>query len=231
MRTKNHRAEARIPRLYSSQKNCEDFADLFSAVRQLGIDDRDFMRLMDEIEDLPVHLWIHDQNHRIVYGNSYLLEKVGNCMMRPCYRHFMGEKQVCGCCPATNSSGGVRAEQCTICKRNGFGYDISISHTSITNKAGEAFVIKSSYHLDDAAGTLAGHFQATGNAAGKKTRYMVLCSACNRMKNDDNNWVSADPRASDCSNVRTSHGICPQCIRRLYPGLGGGTGIIRRAKE
>lgn len=81
------------------------------------------------------------------------------------------------------------------------------------------------------ADTPAGPFREGKKTAGVTTRYVVIYAGCSRMKDEGNNWVSAGAFAADDSKVMTSHGICPQCIRRLYPGLDGSSGPIRKAKE
>lgn len=224
---KKKRSDGRIPRLYSSQKNSEDFADLFSAVKLLGMDARTFIRIMDKIEGLPVHLWIHDKNYVIVYGNSYFLEDVGDCVQQPCYRYLMGGKQVCTCCPSNKCSAGNCTGKCILCRRNDFGYDINIFHTPITNMAGDKFIIKSSYYLEEADDSVH-RLAATGNAREDGPSSPVRCSVCNRIK-DNNKWVSIDSLPVEHSQAGTSPAICPECIRLLYPGPGRKLGNINRA--
>ena len=215
-------SEAHIFRRYSSQNNSEDCADLLSTFKLLGIDAPAVVGTMDEIGDLPIHLWIHDKNHNIIYGNSFFLENAASCMKQPCYTHLMGEKTVCRCCLAKECLTRNTIEKCTKCQRNNLGYDINVFHIPLTNAEGDTFMIKSSYHLDchiEETGSLTNRFKATKKEAGDETLFLVMCSACNRKKDDNNNWVSSDTLPPDYPNVRISHGICPECIGILYPGL------------
>lgn len=219
---KSKRSAGRVPRLYSSQKNSEDFADLFSAVKLLGMDARTFIRTMDKIEGLPVHLWIHDKNRSIVYGNTYFLEDAGDCVRRHCYRHLMHREQVCPCCLSEQCSASSSTAKCTICKRNDFGYDINIFHTPITNMAGDRFIIKSSYYLED-ADDLASRLAEAEGTVEHQVSTPVRCSACNRIQDSDDR-VRIDPSATGQSQAGTIRSMCPECIRLLHPGSGGNGG-------
>jgi len=46
---------------------------------------------------------------------------------------------------------------------------------------------------------------------------IVICSGCQKLKASELVWVDADLDEDDMKPGRVSHGICPDCIRRLYP--------------
>jgi hypothetical protein len=46
---------------------------------------------------------------------------------------------------------------------------------------------------------------------------LPICSACKKIREDDGAWVALDEYVSDHSTARFSHGMCPDCIARLYP--------------
>ncbi len=46
---------------------------------------------------------------------------------------------------------------------------------------------------------------------------LPICSACKKIREDDGAWVGLDEYVSDHSAARFSHGMCPDCIARLYP--------------
>jgi hypothetical protein len=49
---------------------------------------------------------------------------------------------------------------------------------------------------------------------------LVLCCACSRLKTDRGKWSRRVVRASDYPETDFSHGICPSCLKKLYPTLG-----------
>lgn len=112
----------------------------------LGIDAYSFSSLAD---DLPTCLWVHDEYHSIVYDSKRFMANYGSCAKRTCYEYLMGEKKPCICCLARRSFASNKPQRCKFCKRNEFGYELNSFHTPITNKYGNRFIMKSSFHVDD----------------------------------------------------------------------------------
>ncbi|MCB0210625.1 MAG: GAF domain-containing protein [Anaerolineae bacterium] len=44
-----------------------------------------------------------------------------------------------------------------------------------------------------------------------------ICAQCKNVRNDDGYWQKVEVYISEHSNADFSHGICPECIQRLYP--------------
>ena len=127
-----------------TQDKRDDFVDLLSITRALGIDKESFDGMLD---GLPVYLWIHDEKHTIIFGNQAFEKKFGVWRNQKCYRLIMQEKSVCSCCPYETLLKNMKAEQCKLCNRGNFGYDINIVHVPITNKDGRKFIVTSNLHL------------------------------------------------------------------------------------
>jgi hypothetical protein len=47
---------------------------------------------------------------------------------------------------------------------------------------------------------------------------LAMCSSCKSIRNDDGRWVPVETYLQRHGEVAVSHGICPQCAARLYPG-------------
>ncbi|MBP1775948.1 MAG: hypothetical protein H6Q86_1954 [candidate division NC10 bacterium] len=47
----------------------------------------------------------------------------------------------------------------------------------------------------------------------------VLCCSCFRMQMANGKWSRHQFHASDYPKTEFSHGICPPCMKRLYPDL------------
>lgn len=112
-----------------------------------GVDRDSFNILLDE---LPVYIWMHDENRSIVYANHCFKKQFGTCQQQPCYQCVMGEKDICRCCVSTKILEQGKTEHCKLCKRKTFGYDINIFHTPIINSHGQKFILKSSIHIIEA---------------------------------------------------------------------------------
>ena len=46
---------------------------------------------------------------------------------------------------------------------------------------------------------------------------LPVCASCKKIRDDNGNWKQMESYISDHSEVLFSHGICPECIERLYP--------------
>jgi hypothetical protein len=49
--------------------------------------------------------------------------------------------------------------------------------------------------------------------------FLVLCCSCSRMQTAHGKWTRHAVHASDYPKTPFSHGICPPCLKRLYPEL------------
>jgi hypothetical protein len=46
--------------------------------------------------------------------------------------------------------------------------------------------------------------------------FMVVCASCKRVKEIDGKWVSIEHIISSKSELEFSHGVCPECVKKLY---------------
>ena len=46
-----------------------------------------------------------------------------------------------------------------------------------------------------------------------------VCASCHKVKADDGTWLSLEEYVEQKANVTFSHGVCPGCFQRLYPGF------------
>ncbi|WP_022665234.1 GAF domain-containing protein [Desulfospira joergensenii] len=52
-------------------------------------------------------------------------------------------------------------------------------------------------------------------------RLMPICASCKKIRDDKGYWNQIEEYLGKHADVWFSHGICPDCARRLYPGLEG----------
>lgn len=48
---------------------------------------------------------------------------------------------------------------------------------------------------------------------------LPICSHCKKIRDDAGYWADVDTYFSRYAQARFSHGICPACVKELYPGL------------
>jgi hypothetical protein len=47
--------------------------------------------------------------------------------------------------------------------------------------------------------------------------FLPICASCKKIRNDEGYWTQIEAYIHDHSEATFSHGICPACIRKLYP--------------
>ncbi len=55
------------------------------------------------------------------------------------------------------------------------------------------------------------------NTYNSSASFLTICSNCRKIKLEDNQWASASEKIIDTIGENISHGICPECIKSLYP--------------
>ena len=57
---------------------------------------------------------------------------------------------------------------------------------------------------------------------------LPICAHCKRIRNDGGYWTRLEEYISQHSGAEFTHGICPDCLRQIYPELVEGDGSARR---
>ncbi len=53
----------------------------------------------------------------------------------------------------------------------------------------------------------------------KLSGLVPICASCKKIRNDEGYWQQLEKYIQEHSEARFSHGICPECARKLYPEL------------
>ena len=46
-----------------------------------------------------------------------------------------------------------------------------------------------------------------------------ICCSCKNVRNDEGYWEQVETYVKNRSSAEFSHGICPECYKKLYPEL------------
>jgi hypothetical protein len=49
--------------------------------------------------------------------------------------------------------------------------------------------------------------------------FIPICSSCKKIRNDAGYWEKIEKYFQEHSEVQFSHGLCPECIKKIYPEL------------
>ena len=48
---------------------------------------------------------------------------------------------------------------------------------------------------------------------------LPICASCKKIRDDQGYWEKIETYISQHSGATFSHGICPECLEQLYPGV------------
>ncbi|MCX5845707.1 MAG: response regulator [Deltaproteobacteria bacterium] len=48
---------------------------------------------------------------------------------------------------------------------------------------------------------------------------LPICSGCKKIRDDEGYWQQLEQYFSNHSDVRFTHGVCPDCIKKIYPAF------------
>ncbi len=48
---------------------------------------------------------------------------------------------------------------------------------------------------------------------------LPICSNCKKIRNDDGYWQEVEEYISEHTDVKFSHGLCNDCLKKLYPNI------------
>lgn len=129
------------------QKKIDEAIGVLCRQKRLDGDTPLLRRFLDE---LPLCIWMHDENYTITYGNHAFEERFG-CLQKKvfCYQWLMGKESICSCCVSKKTWADTQPEHCRNCKRKKNGYDLNVYHVPIISETGKTCNLKSSLHLRD----------------------------------------------------------------------------------
>jgi len=50
-------------------------------------------------------------------------------------------------------------------------------------------------------------------------RLLPICASCKKIRDDNGYWNQLEEYVKRYSGTKFSHGVCPDCIKKLYPDL------------
>jgi PAS domain S-box-containing protein len=104
----------------------------------------------------------------------------------------------------------------TMVRKDGSRFTAELSSALFTDHGGE---MRSSILVRDVSGRerMVAELQDALARANKLGGLLPICAACKKIRNDAGYWQEVEEYIQEHSEADFSHGICPDCIRRLYP--------------
>jgi ATP phosphoribosyltransferase len=48
---------------------------------------------------------------------------------------------------------------------------------------------------------------------------LPICSSCKKIRDDQGYWQAVETYVKQRSEAEFTHGICPECVQKFYPGI------------
>jgi len=49
--------------------------------------------------------------------------------------------------------------------------------------------------------------------------FIPICASCKRIRREDSQWIQVESYVTEKTDAKFSHGVCPECEKRLYGDL------------
>jgi DNA-binding response OmpR family regulator len=172
---------------------------------------------------------IQDLDLTIVYQNKIHIGFFGDHQGEKCYQAYMHIDRPCAPCPVltTIEDGRIHTNEMTKPVVNG----TSCFETTTSP-------------LRDAAGDIIAGIEVVRNVDQRKkleqerenlihdltealaniktlSGLIPICANCKKIRQDSGYWQQIEAFVSDHSEAKFSHGICPECVKKLYPEIYG----------
>lgn len=128
--------------------------------------------------------------------------------------------------PRLKETGHVANIELALQRRDGSLLPVMLSATAVRDPAGR-FVMSRSVVVDmtdlrrardEQAGTIALLEEALASVR-TLSGMLPICSTCKKIRDDAGYWRSVEAYVSEHADVRFSHGVCPECFPKMFPGV------------
>lgn len=182
---------------------------------------------IENILNNVIPVCITDKDFNIVRANDSYWNIWGKSGSEPikCYDHRPGEDCHTEKCALTQITNGAKEYVCESQKK----YNKETHHFILTSKpffdsknkvAGiiESFQdITDRKKLEDEKARLIDQLQSSLEKVKLLSGFLPICASCKKIRDDKGYWNQIESYIKDHSEAEFSHGICPECAKKLYP--------------
>jgi PAS domain S-box-containing protein len=113
---------------------------------------------------------------------------------------------------------GRFAGMLTMVRKDGTRFPAELSSAVFTDRGGES---RTSTFVRDISERerMVNELQAALAKARRLGGLLPMCASCKKIRNDEGYWQEVEVYIHEHSDADFTHGICPACSRKLYPGI------------
>lgn len=172
---------------------------------------------------------VHDRNFRIVRVNRAFCDFIGrsqeNLLGNYCYEVYHGIGEPWHNCPykmALKFKGPITE----IIEDDNLPAPLLVTCSPIFGESEQivgavhvARDISQEQYRDSRREQLIGELRAALTELKVLTGILTICVSCKNVRKDDGDWVRVEKFIAENTNAMFSHGICPDCVHKIYPDL------------
>jgi signal transduction histidine kinase len=170
---------------------------------------------------------IHDRDLRIIYQNTSHISYFGAHQGELCYRAYRHVDVPCESCPVLSSfqEEKIYTPEMIFPGKNGPSYfEVTISPLKDAGGnivAGIEVVrnIDRRKKLEKERESLINELQEALEKIKTLHGLLPICASCKAIRDDQGYWKKIEEYIEDRAEVSFSHGICPNCAKKLYPDI------------
>ena len=188
-------------------------------------------RLFDATFNSPVPTCVTDKNHTILMANESYWTEFGpppnNQKTIKCHEHRPGGSCHTERCPLTQIMNGAHKYFCETSKeKNGVTHHFIVTAKPLLDSRGKAIGIVESLQeiterkrLEEEKEHLIQELKNSLEQVKLLSGLIPICASCKKIRDDQGFWTQVESYIAKHSEAQFSHGICPDCIRKLYPQI------------
>ncbi len=144
-----------------------------------------------------------------------------------CYQHRPGPACHSANCPLEHIKNGVRQYVCEPNKdKEGIAHYYIVTARPLLDAKNEVIGVVESFQditdrkiLEQEKERLIAELQTSLEKVKLLSGFIPICASCKQIRDDQGYWSQVESYISQHSEAKFSHGICPTCIKKLYPEL------------
>lgn len=186
--------------------------------------------LFDATFNSTIPTSVTDTNHTILLANESYWKEFG----RPeksntlkCYEHRSGDACHTEHCPLVQIKGGASHYECESSKKlDGVIHHYLVQARPLVDGDNEVIGVVESFQditirktLELEKEKLINELQTSFDTVKVLKGLIPICAACKQIRDDKGYWSQVEAYISRHSEAKFSHGICPDCVRKLYPAF------------
>ena len=175
-------------------------------------------------ESMVNAMYICSPDFRVEFMNSAMIKKIGyDATGEKCFQTIYGLDEKCPWCIHEKVQKGEVVTTEIVNPKDGRTYNVS--HSPIFHENGSISKmtifrdITQSKLLEVEREKLIKELKNALDQVKQLSGLLPICASCKRIKDDKGDWHQIESYIRDHSEAEFTHGICQECVKKLYPGL------------